>query len=81
MKFLHDKHSYGTKKLYSEGLAQFQVSLSEQIIRFFGSLTILRICVCKVVSQVIFFSQCVCEMRTQLTSILSSIATFVLFVF
>ena len=25
MKFLHDKHSYGTKKLHSEGLAQFQV--------------------------------------------------------
>ena len=25
MKFLHDKHSYGTEKLHSEGLAQFQV--------------------------------------------------------
>ena len=25
MKFLHDLHSYGTEKLHSEGLAQFQV--------------------------------------------------------
>ena len=25
VKFLHDKHSYGTERLYSDGLAKFQV--------------------------------------------------------
>ena len=25
VKFLHDKHSHGTEKLHSDGLAQFQV--------------------------------------------------------
>ena len=33
VKFLYDKHSYGTKKLLSKSLAQFQVSFIQRILR------------------------------------------------
>ena len=32
VKFLHDKHSYGTDKLYNEDLAKFQVTPSQFVL-------------------------------------------------
>ena len=32
VKFLHDKHSHGTEKLHSDGLAQFQVRSNFKIV-------------------------------------------------
>ena len=41
VKFLHDKHSYGTDKLYNEDLVKFQVSPSQFLLIF--NLTIMPV--------------------------------------